>query len=87
MKIIEAQWQEYRKRVMPPEVSVIQLDETRKAFYSGVAALFGVLTSTMSDGLEPTEDDMKIMDGIKSELDDYIKERQDEIRRSLPGQG
>jgi len=40
---VEKIWLEYRQRVIPKSAPPIQLVETRRAFYSGSAALLSIL--------------------------------------------
>ncbi len=62
---MEAEWQRYKARVVPPVASQIQVDETRKAFMAGAGAMFVTMMENaklpMAEALEATkatEDDL-----------------------------
>lgn len=62
---MEAEWQRYKARVVPPVASQIQVDETRKAFMAGAGAMFMTMMAVaklpMAQALEATkatEDDI-----------------------------
>jgi biotin synthase-like enzyme len=49
----------------------IQRQEMRRAFYAGASALFTIMTTQMTEGDEPQEADMNMMDDIHQELNDF----------------
>lgn len=70
--MIEAAWKDYALRVLPADVSLVQLRETRRAFYAGAQALFGEICGRFdSVADEVTQADIRFMDGLKAELDGF----------------
>lgn len=49
-------------------ISVTQLIETRRAFFGGAAAFYGLLMGNVSPGNEPTEADLDMMNRLHDEL-------------------
>jgi hypothetical protein len=76
MKLIETAWQDYRAKVIPSEAGAIQITESRRAFYAGARSLLVSMMKVFGPDQEPTESDMLIMDGIKGELDQFLKDLQ-----------
>ena len=73
-KLIEAGWQALRQMAVAPDAPDIQLEEMRNAFFAGAQHLFGSVMGAMDPDSEPTADDMRRMDLIHRELNDFIKE-------------
>lgn len=73
-KLIEVGWTALRVLVIPPNASEIQLREMRMAFMAGAQHLFATVLSILEPGTEPTEADMKRLDLIQKELDDFAQE-------------
>lgn len=44
MKTIESEWLRYRDKVIPKDASPTQIQETKRGFYAGIHAMFGMLT-------------------------------------------
>jgi hypothetical protein len=78
MKVIESEWERFKKTVLPPDAGPIQINETRKAFYAGAGCLFLSIMQILGPGQEATESDLAIMDGINTELDEFLKSAQRE---------
>ncbi len=77
MKFIEKEWHDYLMEVLPKDASVLQVVETRKAFYAGAGCVFYGLLNQVSqtENLdEVTDKDMSLMDGIQIELEAFLKE-------------
>jgi len=74
MKRIEQEWESYRRRIIPFGASTTQIVETRRAFYGGVASLMGLLLKQLDPGEEPTEKDLKMMDELQAELEEFLEE-------------
>lgn len=72
-KLIEKAWVEYRTNLMPAGCSLVQLEETKKAFYAGSSALLDILLKAVGQGHEPTEADLFVMDGINRELLEFFQ--------------
>lgn len=71
MKIIEEGWKKYRAMVVPANAGEVQIAETRQAFYAGAAVLFESLMRSLDPEKEPTANDMRIMDGLQAEIDEF----------------
>jgi len=73
MEIIKTAWESYQAHVVSPNAGATQIVETRSAFYTGAAVLFMTLTTTpvLSEGDEPTEGDLAMMQSIQDEIDAY----------------
>ena len=71
---IRRAWESYREIVVPPDAGVVQVEESRQAFYAGATALFYLLTKQsdqggiLTPGLEAEAADLATMDGLEGEL-------------------
>lgn len=73
-KIIEAGWISLRLASISPNAPQVQVDEMRTAFFAGAKHLFSSLMTVLDPDEEITEDDMRRMDMINKELDDFIND-------------
>ena len=73
-KLIEAGWVSMRIACDLVDAPADQLREMRMAFFAGAQHLFGSILSVLEPGDEPTEKDLKRMDLIHTELQDFIKD-------------
>ena len=73
MNPIEKLWQEYKDKVLPANAPPVQISECRNAFFAGAAALFQTVTNNLSEGPDPEESDLAMMDEIFKELESYPK--------------
>ena len=73
-KFIEAGWVSMRIACDLVDAPADQLREMRMAFFAGAQHLFGSILSVLEPGDEPTEKDLKRMDLIHTELQDFIKD-------------
>lgn len=71
-KLIEAGWQSMRLLAIPADASEVQLTEMRNAFFGGAQHLFGSIMSMLDLGSEPTTADLRRMDQIEKELQEFI---------------
>jgi hypothetical protein len=71
---IEADWQDYVKKVMPPHPSALQMQETRRAFYAGASALLFTMMRIMDRDDEPTPADLAKMEAIDDELHQFAQD-------------
>lgn len=69
---IATAWDSYRQRVLPANAGPVQVEETRRGFYAGAAAVFGSVVEQLSPGEEITEADVAILEAIQRELDEHI---------------
>jgi len=74
-------WESYRELAVPVDAGVVQVEESRQAFFAGAAALFFLLTRPVEKGgiltAGPDADDesQATMDGLESELAGYAAEK------------
>jgi len=73
-KLMEAGWHVYRTRIMPPDCSLVQIEETRRAFYCGAQHVFASINAALDEGEEPTEADLMRMDKLDDELQAFVAE-------------
>ena len=72
MKLIEKVWNDYLLNVMPKDANVVQVEETRKAFYAGAACLFYAILGLLDPGTDATDADLEKMDALHKELDEFL---------------
>ena len=77
-KLIEAGWQALRAMAISRDASEAQLSDLRIAFFSGAQHVFGSMMSMLDEDKEPTEADIKRMELIHQELEEF--RRQLELR-------
>jgi hypothetical protein len=70
-KLIEAGFAIFAHYVMPKDVSPLQMSEMRLAFMAGAEHLFSSIMSILDPGSEPTDADLRRMDIISRELDEW----------------
>ena len=70
-KLIEAGWVGFDIMTIPETAGPVQRKEMRQAFFAGSLHLFSSIMSIMDDGEEPTYKDMKRLDMIHKELDEF----------------
>jgi hypothetical protein len=73
-QLIEAGFKAYQLTVMPQGASPIQVKECRLAFFAGAQHLFASIMTALDPDKEPTEDDMRRMSMIHSELEAFVEE-------------
>ena len=72
-EIIEAGWIGFSEKVISENAPQVQIDEMHNAFFSGAHHLFYAVIGMLSDEREPTEDDLRRMGQLQSELDYFIR--------------
>jgi len=70
-KPIETAWKRFERMVVPADASAVQRSEMRKSFYAGAAIVFKVITQNVSEGEEVQESDLKLLDDIAREVDEF----------------
>ncbi len=76
MKRIEAGWEIYRRNVLPPRASEVQITETRNGFYAGAWHLFSTIMGAMGpDNAEPTATELAVLDDIDRELKAFAQSK------------
>jgi hypothetical protein len=73
-RLIEAGFVALRLRGIAPNAPAIQLQEMRLAYMAGAQHLFSSIMSILEPGTEPTDADMRRMDLIAKELEEYAAE-------------
>lgn len=77
-KIIEESWEVYRGQVIPSNAPFVQVNETKKAFYSGAAIMFQNIKEAMAEGEgDPTEEELEagcnVLDSIQQEINEIFE--------------
>lgn len=72
-RLILEGWNSYRTQVLAG-AGPIQVEECRKAFYSGSLILFNSIMEAMEAGTEATDADMRQMAAINDELLEYAEQ-------------
>lgn len=68
------EWVDYHMRIVPKDAPPVQVQETRRAFYSGATILLSLIMTGLSPEEDPTEDDLRKMDQLKAEMDQFWKD-------------
>lgn len=82
--IIEAGFEGFRRAALPDDMSSAQLAAMRQTFFAGAQHLFASILTLLDPGEEPTDDDLRRMDAIQAELQQFIDDFQ---TRHLPTKG
>jgi hypothetical protein len=73
-KLVEAGWFGLRMIAIPERASKDQLDDMRAAFFAGAHHVFASIVSIMDPGDEPTDADLRRMDQINTELEQFVEQ-------------
>lgn len=71
-KRIADAFQSYVAAVYPAGVGEQQRQEVERGFFAGAQALLGLVMDGMTADAEPTDSDLRMVDGIVSELQAYV---------------
>ena len=71
MQRLEAEWLDYKMRVVPRDAPAIQIKETRRAFYAGAMAFYSQVMSLLEPGPEPTAKDLQMVGDMVEELIEF----------------
>jgi hypothetical protein len=71
-KLVESGWVSLRLMAIPENASALQLEEMRNAFFAGAQHVFGSMMAMFDEGEEATEADMRRMDLMSAELNEFI---------------
>lgn len=86
MRNFEQEWEDFKLNVIPEDASTIQINEMKKAFYSGALALVALQCKAFSDGQEVTDQDVdnydQLVNEIVSECKSFSQERKREYERN-----
>src|SRR5436309_2385791 len=72
---LNREWLTYRS-VMPDNISAIQIQETRRAFYAGASGLLCLILRQLEPGVEPTDNDLNMMNEIEAEIKEFAADIQ-----------
>jgi biotin synthase-like enzyme len=71
-EVIGTLWRAYSSKILDPiQADRIQRQETRRAFYAGASALFTTIMGNMTEGDEPQEADVQMLNNIWRELNAF----------------
>jgi hypothetical protein len=76
MLILEG-WSSYRKDIIPAGAPEVQIEECKRAYYSGAMVLYTAIMNVLEPGATVTEADLAQMLAIRTELLRYV----DEVKR------
>jgi hypothetical protein len=82
--LIQAGWVAYRKFCVPPNAPSYQVEETEVAFMAGAQHLWGSIMSALDPGADPTDGDLKKMELITKELEDFAKKLRHKVDGAKP---
>jgi hypothetical protein len=83
-KLIEAGWAAFAHLALPKDAPPVQIREMRIAFMAGAEHLFSSIINILDPGEEPTDADMRRMDLIHQELEEWRGRLSERIQ---PAQG
>ena len=69
--LMAEQWDYFSRAVMPPDASAVQRQQMRRAFYAGAETILFRVIQGFAPEDEPTEADLKLMDDLHQELQDF----------------
>lgn len=72
-KLMAEQWEEFGRKVLPPDVSLIQKREMKRAFYAGAQTILFRVIAAFAPESEPTDADVAIMESVHQELQEFAK--------------
>lgn len=72
-KLIEAGFIAMRVLAIPADAPPVQIDAMREAFFAGAQHLFGSIMTILDRGTEPTDNDIRRMNWIDAELQNFIE--------------
>lgn len=75
---LKAKWESYDTHVLPANASETQRVETRRAFYAGAQAMFGLIQTLGEDSAddlnEPTDAEIDQIEGWEKELQGFVEQ-------------
>lgn len=69
---IQEEWQSYKRQVLPANAPLVQIQECRRAFYSGAVAAFNIYRSLGADEISEDEG-VRILSDMDDELCEFPK--------------
>ena len=83
-KLVEAGFAAFAHFVVPKDAPAVQLREMQLAFMAGAEHVFSSIMNILDPGEEPTDADLRRMDLIHKELDDWRSRISERVQ---PSQG
>jgi hypothetical protein len=81
-KIVEAGWLGFKIMVLEPvDLSENQVEDMKMAFFGGAYHLFTSMTRMLDPGKEPSDNDIKRIDQINTELEAFVGVFEEELRK------
>lgn len=71
--LINEEWQEYKRKVIPKDAGHAQKRETKQAFYAGATVLMAIVTRSFKDLGDDKEAGGRLMGALLKEIEDYAK--------------
>lgn len=62
------EWDQFARTILPKGAPEVQRVETRRAFYAGAGAMFGLLTGGLDADHEPTDLDVAYVESLSVEI-------------------
>lgn len=86
MNTLQSEWESYAAEVMEKDrkVSAVQYDKTRKAFYGGATAMFGLMAKAGEDDVSE-EAGAAMFDGLNQELLAFMDEMKARVKAEQAG--
>lgn len=69
MNTVQSAWEDYRAKVIPPTAPPVQITETRRAFYAGFAAAFGMMDDISNSLSEDAA--CAVFDSLETEMVEF----------------
>lgn len=73
-KRLRDEWANYRERVVPVDAPPVQVQESRRAFYAGAQAFYGLSMEMLTDESEPTDGEVAAYEKLIEELEFFCSE-------------
>jgi hypothetical protein len=67
-RALRDEWAEFAKKILPAGAPEVQRTEMRRAWYTGAAAMFGLMTGGLDADHEPTDLDVAYVESLNQEL-------------------
>lgn len=82
-KLLAKEWVSFAKAIQLDRCGETQQREMRRGFYAGAASFYSAMMGNVDHSTHPdtvTDRDVKIMEWLTGELDDYAKELELEMK-------
>jgi len=72
-QLMAEQWNEFSRQIIHKDAPEIQKREMRRAFYAGAQSILFRVIESFAPESEPTDEDLKIIEDLHQELQDFAK--------------